>query len=103
MSESVTITMQPTKGFAELARSLRVAAALAGKDATITWPMSPEEARTFAKAIERLEVFPQEVADFHSRADQKIAQMRAENRKNLYSDVAYFVLAAVLIASMRMA
>lgn len=100
MSDTATITMQPTKSFAELARSLRVAAAVAGKDATITWPMTPEEARTFAKAIERLEVFPQEVADFHAKSDQKIARMRAENRTNLRFAIFYFALAAALMAQM---
>lgn len=100
MSETVTLTMHPTKGFAELARSLRVAAAVAGKDATITWPMTPEEARTFAKAIERLEVFPQEVADFHTKTNQTIAKMRSENRTNLRFAIFYFALAAALTAQL---
>ena len=100
MSEGTAITLSPTKGFVELARSLRVAAAVAGRDATITWLMTPDEARTLAKAIERLEVFPQEVADFHAKSDQKIAKMRAENRTNLRFAIFYFALAAALMAQM---
>ena len=100
MSEAtVTLQSQPVHSFSDLARSLRVFAAVAGSDGRISWPMTVDEARTMAKALDRLEAFPKETAEFHAWADAKIAEMRKDLRKQLWLLGAYAALVAALIWS----
>jgi hypothetical protein len=95
--ETLTVTSQPVAGLADIARTLRVFAAVAGKDGRISLPMSADEARAFANALDRLEAFPKETADFHAWADAKIAKMKKDLRKQMWVAAFYALLVAALI------
>lgn len=100
MGEVIRFQMQPVKGLAELARSLRVAAAVVGKEGSVSLPLSAEEARTFAAALERLDAFPTEVARFQVWSDAKVNEMRSELHKQVVTAIYMTALAAALIFSM---
>jgi biopolymer transport protein ExbB/TolQ len=95
MDDMITIAMKPTKGFSGLAKSLRVAAAVTGEGGTISWPLTADEARAFANALERLETFPGEVKRFQKQADEKLEEMRKANNRGLF--VASLYLAGAVL------